>query len=121
MDAYSSSKNSLPRPSKAPLIRADPERRADPVARAHPSRADPTAAEQQAAMPSSSKLLLCDFDKTVADFDAGKQTGSCPSPCWCSEMWPCRPVCSHNAAASCSRWRLTDAGYRQDDPSSETF
>ncbi len=34
-------------------------------------------AEQTPASPQPSRLLLCDFDKTIADFDAGESTGLC--------------------------------------------
>jgi hypothetical protein len=32
-------------------------------------------AEQPSASRQPSRLLLCDFDKTIADFDAGERTG----------------------------------------------
>ena len=43
-----------------------------PLIRAITDRAVAGADAHTAAMQSSSQLLLCDFDKTIADFDAGK-------------------------------------------------
>ena len=60
VSAYSNTKAAVPSPKKLPLIRATPD------------RADARAITDAGAAQPSSRLLLCDFDKTIADFDAGQ-------------------------------------------------
>lgn len=59
VSAYSNTKAAVSSSKKLPLIRATPD------------RADARAVADAGAAQPSSRLLLCDFDKTIADFDAG--------------------------------------------------